>query len=313
MTKVSVIIPTYNSGKTIGRLLDILVFVKDIEIIVVDDGSTDDTINTINRYQNHNVRCLQQPHCGVSVARNLGIQAARGKYVTFIDADDSINISNFSECIALLDADDVVIVQNNSLNLEVEDVIKKIVINDQNGMVNTGPVSKFFRVKFLREFNILFPENISIGEDFIFNILAVRRARTLKQLKNSFYQYIKNSESVTSKLTIDSVKNNFLFLSTLEGELSTELFKNLVARSLVNDIVQALKSECSKGTPYDIYHNAKKMGISLNLLSTKNKVMCRILVFSCRVRLLPFVKLIIKLRIKYNKFCKKDSYEVIYI
>ena len=86
---VSVVIPSYNCGGVIGDTLE-SVLAQDypaLEVIVVDDGSTDDTCDVVARYGDR-VTLLQQRNAGAAVARNAGIRCARGDYVALLDADD---------------------------------------------------------------------------------------------------------------------------------------------------------------------------------------------------------------------------------
>lgn len=89
---VSVIIPVYNISSYLPRCLSSLLrqTLSDIEILCVDDASTDDSVQVIKEFQakDSRIRLLQQPHQGVSVARNLGILQAGGKYISFVDGDD---------------------------------------------------------------------------------------------------------------------------------------------------------------------------------------------------------------------------------
>ena len=91
--KLSIIIPNWNNGKHIGRLLENLTSQKvnvdrQVEIIVVDDGSTDNSREVIEKFGL--VRHIYQPNRGVSNARNVGLMASTGKYITFIDSDDNV-------------------------------------------------------------------------------------------------------------------------------------------------------------------------------------------------------------------------------
>ena len=91
---VSVIVPLYNQEAAVGRALE-SVFrqtLKTLEVIVVDDGSTDDSVERVKEYQKKysNLRLLEVPHGGPGLARNAGIQNARGKYIVFLDSDDFI-------------------------------------------------------------------------------------------------------------------------------------------------------------------------------------------------------------------------------
>lgn len=86
---VSVVIPTYNASRWIGETLESVLAqdFTDFEIIVVDDGSTDDTAQVVAGY-GERVCCIHKPNGGAGSARNVGIRAARGEYVAFVDADD---------------------------------------------------------------------------------------------------------------------------------------------------------------------------------------------------------------------------------
>jgi glycosyltransferase involved in cell wall biosynthesis len=90
--KISVIIPVYNTEKYLRQCLDSVVnqTLKDIEIICINDGSTDNSLQILNEYANRDSRfiILQQKNAGSAIARNSGLRIVRGKYFAFIDADD---------------------------------------------------------------------------------------------------------------------------------------------------------------------------------------------------------------------------------
>ena len=97
-TELSIIIPVYNGQDYIVRCLDSILHQRDAghyEIIVVNDGSIDNTSNILNSIakSNKNVPIIHQKNGGVSVARNNGIRAAHGKYVTFVDCDDMVGLN----------------------------------------------------------------------------------------------------------------------------------------------------------------------------------------------------------------------------
>jgi glycosyltransferase involved in cell wall biosynthesis len=87
---VSVVIPTYNSAKYLGAAIDSVLMQSfhNVEVLVIDDGSTDDTDLVMSKY-GPPVRLIRQPNQGVAVARNRGIEESRGSYVAFLDADDT--------------------------------------------------------------------------------------------------------------------------------------------------------------------------------------------------------------------------------
>lgn len=105
MTVVSVVIPAYNARDTLGVALESVLSqtFRDREVIVVDDGSTDDTREVAEAFGS-GVTCISRPNGGVSSARNAGIERAAGRYVAFLDADDRWAPDKLARQVALLDA-----------------------------------------------------------------------------------------------------------------------------------------------------------------------------------------------------------------
>lgn len=103
---ISIIIPCYNSERFIAPTVEMLIRqdISDCELILVNDGSKDNTLSILQQYEatNENIRVIDQPNQGVSVARNNGMLAARGKYIYFLDSDDMLTegtISHFKQVI----------------------------------------------------------------------------------------------------------------------------------------------------------------------------------------------------------------------
>ena len=92
--KISIVIPVYNTAKYLKKCLDSLKFqtYENLEIICVDDGSTDGSLSVLQEYANSDSRFLvyTQEHLGTSSARNIGISVASGEYISFVDSDDWI-------------------------------------------------------------------------------------------------------------------------------------------------------------------------------------------------------------------------------
>jgi glycosyltransferase involved in cell wall biosynthesis len=91
MTEISVIMPNYNGAAGIKRSLNCVISqtFQDLELVVVDDGSDDDSVSIIRSLKDPRIKIRQQVHQGVCAARNLGITAAKGKYIAFLDSDDT--------------------------------------------------------------------------------------------------------------------------------------------------------------------------------------------------------------------------------
>ncbi len=100
---VSLVIATFNHGRFLAEALDSAVAqtLKGVEIVVVDDGSTDDTPAVLARYAGR-IRAVRQPNRGLAAARNTGLATARGTYVGFLDADDVLMPTKLAEQVAVL-------------------------------------------------------------------------------------------------------------------------------------------------------------------------------------------------------------------
>jgi glycosyltransferase involved in cell wall biosynthesis len=105
MVEVSVVIPSYNSARYLPQAIDSVLAqgFRDLEVLVVDDGSTDDTGDVMKRY-GPPVRYIQQSNSGVAVARNRGIEESQGRYVAFLDADDTWLEHKLEKQLAALEA-----------------------------------------------------------------------------------------------------------------------------------------------------------------------------------------------------------------
>src|SRR5271165_4480269 len=101
---VSVIIPTFNRASTIGKAIASVVSqtFQDFELIVIDDGSTDETADVLLSFAN-TIRLIRQENRGVSAARNAGIRAARGRWIAFLDSDDEWHRDKLALQVACLD------------------------------------------------------------------------------------------------------------------------------------------------------------------------------------------------------------------
>lgn len=111
MPKVSVIIPVYNVEKYLGECLDSILgqTLKDIEVICVDDGSTDSSADILADYaaKDARVKLFSSPHAGAFRARAVGVEAATGEYIYFMDADDLLDAGAFKELCALADRENL--------------------------------------------------------------------------------------------------------------------------------------------------------------------------------------------------------------
>src|SRR5262245_23084317 len=125
MTRVSVVVPTFNRAGTLPSSLASLLEQEDVdlEVVVVDDGSTDDTPELLASFGDARLRPLRIPHAGIAAARNAGVAASRTPYVAFHDSDDLALPGRLATPVTFLDAhDDIdVVIQNGRMMAREED------------------------------------------------------------------------------------------------------------------------------------------------------------------------------------------------
>lgn len=206
MTVISFIVPMYNSASYLDANLKSIVQMvgqkrAEAEVLLVDDGSTDETKVIAQRYaQKYSfIQVIEALHQGVSVARNLGVTHATGKYLTFIDSDDEF-APDFVEVFETLIAKepDLVLVDLETVAkdtlLENVDAKQKIslfkLINRGRG--NTGIGSKFFKRSFLEQYDLKFDPKIAISEDALFNYQAIDRANSVLLSPQKFYYVLES-------------------------------------------------------------------------------------------------------------------------
>lgn len=212
MTKtylISVIIPVYNGGFYIDSCLKCLMnqTYKNLEIIVINDGSTDNSEQTIKKYPVHLISLPN--NSGISVARNRGIDTAKGEYIHFMDVDDSINKDYYNKMLEAITEADADIACSGMVNepkphrtmlFKRREILKTT--EDKLKITNVGKwgfsVRYLFKTDFLKKYNLRFIEGRLI-EDLPFSLSAVFFANKLVTVPNAIYTYILRQNSVTTK------------------------------------------------------------------------------------------------------------------
>ena len=219
MTKLSIIVPVYNTSKYLEKCLDSLTnqSLKDIEIIVINDGSTDNSKDIINKYLGKIV-FIDKKNEGIGKTRNLGIKKAKGKYVMFIDSDDYITPFCAERMYerAVQDNLDIVIsnyyTDNNGLITEVNfpPFSSASILEDASilNKVNLGPCNKIYKRDLLIKNSIYFEEELKY-EDLPFVVKALLNAKRIGKINEclSYYVIHNNSETTTrDKKIFDIIK-----------------------------------------------------------------------------------------------------------
>lgn len=227
MPAISIIVPIYKVEKYVKKCLQSLATqtLQDIEIILVDDGSPDSCGDICDKYANlyNTIRVIHQENKGVSVARNVGMAIAKGKWISFVDGDDWVEIDMFEKILTLAENHDCDICigahfverehrrDSNRFNgldgyiLTDKDkyalftksfsALSKTSIGFDIGM----PWARLYRKSFIDENNVTFVPNLSRSQDYIFNLYAFQLASKIILIDLPLYHYRVFSDSVGNR------------------------------------------------------------------------------------------------------------------
>lgn len=231
---VSIIVPVYNVGKYLDECLQTMVkqSYKNIEIILVDDGSTDNSGEILDQWQKRDsrVKVFHQENKGVSSARNLGLDKAQGDYICFADGDDYLMedyVEYLLDMILKHDADISLTKYTftNYLKNQVEEDPQVVCTPEQTCIdllsynIPIGVYCKMFKSSFLKD-NIRFIPDIYIGEGFNFNMMAFQRASKIVVGKRRVYFYRRNNpNSATTKFSIDKWVNGLRAIEIIKENM----------------------------------------------------------------------------------------------
>lgn len=201
--EISVIVPIYNVEPYLRQCLDSLCgqTLRNIEIIGVDDGSTDGSGTLLDEYaaKDRRIIAVHQKNAGVSAARNAGMRLAKGEYVAFVDGDDWMELTAYEEILRDMGAKrpDIVIFQN----LSVEDGLARKNFRNEMLVKENPPfeelvmrygaqvTTKLFKRQFIREAGVSFTQGIILGEDTIFCTESFAKAESVMLFGKCYYYY----------------------------------------------------------------------------------------------------------------------------
>lgn len=214
MIKVSVIVPVYNSEKYLERCLESLVnqTLKEIEIICIDDGSTDNSLQILNNYAEKytNIIVLTQQHKKQGAARNLGMLQSTGEYIGFADSDDWVDLEYFEKLHTTAKKYDADISLATNIRIGNGKTKKRLNITDEivyqsqeekynvcRHWKNECPTNKLYKRRLLQENSVHWPEEIWC-EDKLFTTQAIYYANKIVTVPNINYYYYRNPKSTVN-------------------------------------------------------------------------------------------------------------------
>ena len=243
MIKYSVIIPVYNVENYISKCLDSLVnqTYKDLEIIIVNDGSTDKSLDIVLNYQKKysNIKLFNIDNHGQSYARNYGLKYARGIYISFIDSDDYVDTNLFLEIDNFLKNKnyDIVMFSYKAISKDGKVLFHKDFDVDDNYNVSSieylfsdpSVWNKIYKKEFLDKISFHLPEGM-IYEDYCYIPTLIKYSPKIGYIKKSLYYYVYSDASTTRNIEYKEKYEDLIKASNiLYNEFKDSTYLNEIA------------------------------------------------------------------------------------
>lgn len=229
MPKVSIIIPAYNAERYIQRCLNSIIgqSLSDIEIIVINDGSNDKTLEILREYKkkDQRIKVISQKNAGVSASRNNGLIVARGKYVAFCDADDYLNTNYIEALYSTAKTNDLDIIKSSFKTAGSNDEITThAIIKRDFALLSKKDINEIFLKNYelnsacmqlikrdlLSKHNLKFDEKLSYAEDMHFTFRAMQCAEKVGWINEPGYFCANNEKSASRLPSIEQQTKNIV-------------------------------------------------------------------------------------------------------
>jgi len=286
MCHVSVIIPVFNGEQFLRKCLDSVTTqsLNSIEIIIVNDGSTDESMGIIDEYAQTDTRFKiinNESNRGLPFSRKLGLKQACGEYVVYLDCDDYWSGTNVLEDLYQISSSEgCEILRFNGLRYggkSKESIFKSLEVVNQSLDSNLSLCKFynlccfFFQRRYLKSINLIFYDNVGLGEDAIFLSQALMQSNKISSINNHFYIYRINHTSMTHKnwgidqfleeeksawIVSDYLKNKPKVHNIYISQRMKHYWPNKIAKRLTS---------LSQDERFTVYQEARKTFIQLDL------------------------------------------------
>ena len=258
MPKVSVIVPCYNVEQYVAKCLSALCgqTLKDIEIICIDDKSTDNTLQILQEFasKDDRVKLFElSKNSGVAVARNTGLNAVSGEYIGFVDPDDYVDLDFYEKLYTKAVETSADIIRGNVLVTDAKNGTeeshwfnnRKIVLYN----FSSAFWSAIYKRNVIQDNNILFPVGIVVAEDSVFLTRVTLKAKKMyaEDSVNYHYLYRRENSLDSGRLTrVKALSNIKAFKLILEDVLNAKLSKHDFKKYLRHHVIERCLYEMSK-------------------------------------------------------------------
>lgn len=273
---ISVIVPVYNAEPYLQQCVDSVIYsgFKDLELILVNDGSADNSLHICYEYARNNdcIKVIDKVHSGVSDTRNAGIINALGDYIVFIDADDYLSFDALKTIGAKIQSDvpdlliwgfrsegirvvanDTKVLNDNLIGFQRDDLLYRLISIEPNHRV-CGFVGRFaIKRSLLVDNNILFNSHLRMSEDYKFLIDAVSVSSCISVIADELYIYRINNGSVTARYRENIHVDLDWINSWLENSICRDhtYLMDSLAGHCAETYVLIVQNLCNPGTGYN--------------------------------------------------------------
>lgn len=245
---LSIIIPCYNVEKYVRECIESVLNQKTqfkYEVILINDGSQDNTLNILKKYEDkNNVVLIDQKNKGFSGARNTGLQYVQGKYLMFVDSDDRLAENAIENLLSVAYKENYEIVEGRYVLFSEENILFEEQIDEKECIKPIQDLKGYPWAKVIKSSlfqNLIFPEGYWF-EDTIMSFLVYPRVNKAVKIDDIVYEYRKNNLGITiiskkNKKSIDSTWITELMIDSLDKfdiDISEELYKFIIRQCLMN-------------------------------------------------------------------------------
>ena len=253
---ISIIIPCFNSEKTLEKCLQSVVSqdYNELEIIIINDGSTDRTLEIIKKFQKKDQRIvvIDQENSGVSESRNVGIKRSSGTYICFVDSDDWVEenyCSVLHHILASNEADiavadviyetekgDPTFRQDFDNNIQFFNAQEALELLLEDKTIKSYPCAKLFRKEIFS--NIIFPKNLEAFEDYFVMFRVFNNTKKVVKINQPLYHYIQFENSLSHNLTPKRAYHFFSAIMEAYHFLDTRNIKKQHRKPIIRNILK---------------------------------------------------------------------------
>lgn len=281
---ITIVVPVYNSARYLDRCIQSIIkqTYKNIEIILINDGSIDESFKICLKYKakDSRIKVINKDNSGVSCSRNIGIEVSSGEYIVFVDSDDFLNYdmieklvrrqinskSNITFCgFNVIDSKEKLKKVNieENLSISIENLFQEYIDVFFENILILPLWNKIFEVSIIKNNNIKFKKDFSMFEDTIFILEYLNNANKISYINETLYNYCVNEQSITSKYR-DKTYESFKYFwkcmkkSILKYDIEKEIYLSLKS-NFINRYFVIIKSYYISGESDNKWNYIKKV------------------------------------------------------